>query len=82
MPKKKTDKPLAKSNNSRQVRYIKANCETLSMTLPKGTKAKWSAYTKTKGIPLATFIRRYMEECMVADNFEYLPAVPDDIPVV
>jgi NADH pyrophosphatase NudC (nudix superfamily) len=55
--------------NSRQAKYIKEKCEKLSLTLPKGTKAKWSAYTAAKGEPLATFIRRFMNESIEKDNF-------------
>lgn len=58
---------------SRQAKYIKEKCEKLSLTLPKGTKVKWSAYAATKGQPLATYIRRFMSESMEKDNFEYTP---------
>ena len=54
---------------SRQAKYIKMNCEKLTLTLPKGTKAKWAAYAASKGTKTATLIREYIEKSIKEDGF-------------
>ena len=61
------EKKLTKE--SRQAKYIKLNCEKLTLTLPKGTKAKWAAYAASKGTKTATLIREYIEKSIEEDGF-------------
>lgn len=63
--------------NKNSMKYRKSHIETCHIDLPKGTRDVWKAYAESKGMPLATFIKKFMAEAMEADGFTY--EIPEEI---
>ena len=52
---------LTESKRKANNKYLKANYEHITLGYPKGTRDLWKEYAKNKGVSLAEFVKRAVE---------------------
>lgn len=54
--------PLTESKRKANDKYIREHYERIPISYPKGTRELWKQYATARGLSLAEFVRRAVEE--------------------